>query len=239
MKISIVIPAHNEEHNLKRMVPALYKELKDDIYEIILVNDASTDNTKQVAEALRRKYKKLRLINRVPPCGVGRALRDGYKAVGNSGWVLSMDCDFLENVKEIRRMIAKAEEGYDGVIGSRYIKQGKLINYSLLKKISNRMYHLLVRTALGIRQKDLTNNFKLYRKEIFKRIPLEANDFAINAETGIYPILYGYKIAEVPFSWVERYFDKSHFKVFKLAPSYLKVAFKAIGMRIRNEKRSS
>jgi dolichol-phosphate mannosyltransferase len=238
MRISVVIPAHNEEHNLSRLIPALFNELDSYIYEIIVVNDGSTDRTKEVGERLQKRFRKLRLINRVPPCGVGRALREGYKAVGNSEWVLSMDCDFLENIKEIKRLIRKAKEGYDGVIGSRYIDQGRLVNYPPIKRISNRMYHLLVRVVLGIRQKDLTNNFKLYRREIFKKIRWSSDDFAINAETGIFPILYGYSIAEAPVSWIQRYFDKSDFKVFKLAPSYLRVAFQAIGMRLRNEKRS-
>jgi len=233
IKMSIVIPAHNEEHNLPKLIPALVKELDRCIYEIIVVNDASSDRTRQVGEQLMKKYRKLRLVNRVPPCGVGRALRDGYKAVSRkSEWILSMDSDFLENIKEIKRLIDKAEEGYDGVIGSRYIDKGRLVNYPPIKRISNRLYHFLVRIVLGIRQKDLTNNFKLYRREIFERIPLSANDFAINAETGIYPVLYGYRIAEAPVSWVQRYFDKSDFKVFRLAPSYLRVAFKAFYMRL-------
>jgi glycosyltransferase involved in cell wall biosynthesis len=240
MRISVVIPAHNEENNIPRIVPALLNELDKYIYEIIIVDDASSDRTREVGERLMRKYKKLRMINRVPPCGVGRALRDGYRAVDKkSEWVLSMDCDFLENIGEIKRLIEKAGEGYDGVIGSRYIEQGRLVNYPVLKKISNRTYHFFVRALLGIRQKDLTNNFKLYRREIFESIPLSANDFSINAETGIYPILYGYRIAEAPVSWVQRYFDKSDFKVFRLAPSYLRIAFKSMMMRIRNEKRCS
>jgi dolichol-phosphate mannosyltransferase len=233
IKMSVVIPSHNEEHNLPKLIPALIKELDRHIYEIIVVNDASSDRTRQVGEQLMKRYKKLRLVNRAPPCGVGRALRDGYKAVSRkSEWILSMDSDFLENIKEIKRLIDKAGEGYDGVIGSRYIDKSRLVNYPPIKRISNRLYHFLIRAVLGIRQKDLTNNFKLYRREIFDRIPLSANDFAINAETGIYPVLYGYRIAEAPVSWVQRYFDKSDFKVFRLAPSYLKVAFKAIGMKL-------
>jgi dolichol-phosphate mannosyltransferase len=240
IQISIVIPAHNEEGNLPRIVPALIKELDRYIYEIIAVNDGSTDGTRKVAERLMKRYRKLKLVNRVPPCGVGRALRDGYKAASRkSGWILSMDCDFLENIKEIHRLIEKAGQGYDGVIGSRYIDQGRLVNYPIIKKIANRTYHFFVRLIFGIKQKDLTNNFKLYKREVFENIPLSANDFAINAETGIYPILYGYKIAEAPVSWVQRYFDKSDFKVFRLAPSYLRVAFRAIGMRFGGKSRRS
>ena len=239
MKISIVIPAHNEENNLDKIVPALLKELDKYIYEIIVVNDASSDKTKQVGEKLMKKYKKLKLINRVPPCGVGRALRDGYKAVSKkSDWVLSMDCDFLENITEIKRLIKKAEQGYDGVLGSRYIDQGKLVNYPFIKKVANRSYHALVRGFLGIRQKDLTNNFKLYKREIFETIEFKSNDFAINAETGILPIVKGYRIAEAPVSWIQRTFDASDFKVFKLAPSYLRVFFRVFKAKLNPTKKT-
>jgi dolichol-phosphate mannosyltransferase len=234
MKISIVIPAHNEENNLPKIIPALQKELDKYIYEIIVVNDGSTDRTREVGEELAKKFPKLRIVNKGAPCGVGRALKKGYSSLGKgSDWVLSMDCDFLENIKEIKRLIKKAEEGYDGVIGSRYIENGRLVNYPLLKKISNRTYHLLVRGVLGIKQKDLTNNFKLYKREIFETIKWQSNDFAINAETGVLPVLKGYRIAEVPVSWVQRYFDKSDFKVFRLAPSYLKVAGNALRMKLK------
>ncbi|MBS1266149.1 MAG: Glycosyltransferase AglD [Candidatus Woesearchaeota archaeon] len=237
MKISFVIPAHNEENNLKKLIPALVKELDKYIFEIIVVNDASKDKTKEVGEKLAKKYKRLKMVNRAPPCGVGRALRDGYKAVSKkSDWVLSMDCDFLENVKEIKRLIKKAQQGYDGVLGSRYISQGKLVNYPFIKKVANRIYHALVRSVLGIKQKDLTNNFKLYKREIFQSIEFKSNDFAINAETGILPVLKGYDIAEVPVSWIQRTFDTSDFKVFKLAPSYLKVAFRAIKLKFLSDK---
>ncbi|MBW2970695.1 glycosyltransferase family 2 protein [Candidatus Woesearchaeota archaeon] len=230
--LALVIPAHNEENNLQRIVPAILKELNKYIFEIVIVNDASSDKTREVAEKLKKKYRKLKLVNRTPPCGVGRALKDGFKAVSkNAEWVLTMDCDFLENVKEVKRLIKKADEGYDGVIGSRYIERGRLVNYPPIKRFSNRIYHILVRGVLGIKQVDLTNNFKLYKKEIIDSIEWKSNDFAINAETGIFPILAGYRIAEVPVSWVQRYFDKSDFKVIKLAPSYLKVAFRAIRMK--------
>lgn len=238
MKISIVIPAHNEENNLGKIVPALLKEHDNCIYEIIVVNDASSDRTKEVGEKLMKKYKKLKLVNRVPPCGVGRALRDGYKAVSKkSDWILSMDCDFLENIKEIKRLIKKAEQGYDGVLGSRYISKGKLVNYPFIKKVANRIYHVLVRSLLGINQKDLTNNFKLYKREIFETIEFKSNDFAINAETGILPIVKGYNLTEVPVSWIQRTFDTSDFKVFKLAPSYLKVFFRVFKEKLNPKKK--
>lgn len=233
MRFSVVLAAHNEEENIGILVFELLNKLGKYVFEVIVVNDASTDNTAKVVELLMKKNRQVKLINRVPPCGVGRALKDGFRAVSSKAeWVLMMDSDFIYNVPEVSRLIEKAGQGFAGVIGSRYMSNGRLVNYPLLKMVSNRLYHLLLRLLLGIRQHDLTNNFKLYRTEIVKGIRWESNDFAINAETGLFPILKGYKIAEVPVSWIERSYGKSSFKVFTLAFSYLKVFWRGFLGRV-------
>jgi len=232
MKISIILPARNEEENISRIVPKLLKTRF--LNEIIIVNDNSTDRTKDVALRLIKKYgRKVKLINRKKPNGVGYAMRDGIKAVSvSSDWILTMDSDFLDNVKDIQKFIVKAEEGYDGVIGSRFLKKHSLINYPLTKVIANRMYHFLLRYILGVKQKDITNNFKLYKKEIFNSISLKSGNFAVNAETGLLPIVQGYNLTEVPVIWKQRDFGTSKFVVLKLAPSYLKVFFRVLKRRL-------
>ena len=238
MKISIILPAHNEEENISIIVPKLLKAYPKFLNEIIIVNDNSTDGTKDVALRLTKKYgRKIKLINRKKPNGVGYAIRDGIKAVSaSSDWILTMDSDFIDNIDDIKKFIDKAKEGYDGIIGSRFLKKHSLINYPLTKSIANRMYHFLLHHVIGIKQSDVTNNFKLYKKEVFNAISLEARNFAINAETGLLPIVHGYKIAEVQVIWKQRDFGKSKFVVFKLAPSYLKVFFKILKMKINRVK---
>jgi glycosyltransferase involved in cell wall biosynthesis len=232
MKLSIVLAAHNEEQNIGILVPALLKNVEN-ILEIIIVNDCSRDKTAEIAEMLKAQSKKVRLVNRMPPPGVGRALKDGFKAVSpEADWVLMMDSDFISNVPDVSVMVAKAQEGYDGVFGSRYVPGGKLVNYPFLKMVSNRAFHLLLRLAFGIRLHDLTNNFKLYRHDVIKSIDFRSNDFAINAETGLFPCLKGYRLAEVPVAWIERSYGKSSFKVFTLAPSYLRVFWRAFTKKI-------
>jgi len=151
-----------------------------------------------------------------------------------------MDSDFIENIKEVRSLIQAAEEeGCDGAIGSRYMKGGKLVNYPLMKKIMNRSFHFIVRALFRIRQKDLTNNFKLYRAEIIRNLPWRSDDFAINAETGILPIIFGHNITEVPVSWIQRDagMGKSKFRLFKVGWSYVKVICYA--WRLSARKRTS
>ncbi len=233
MKLSVVLAAHNEEENIAKLIPGLIKSYNKHILEILVVNDASADKTEEVARKLMKKHSKIKLINRQPPCGVGRALKDGFRNVSEKAdWVLTMDSDFIHNVPDLQRFIEKTKEGYDLVIGSRYMPEGKLVNYPLLKRITNRMYHILLRNVLGIKCHDLTNNFKLYKAEIVKSIKWKSNDFAINAETGLFPYVKGYKVVEIPVAWIQRSHGKSDFKVLGLAPSYLKVLSRVLFRKV-------
>lgn len=229
MKISVVIPAHNEESNLGKISKLLLKNFNSLIYEIIIVDDCSTDQTAVLLNQLAKRFKKIKPIYRQGNKGVGRATREGLNAVSDkSDYVLMLDCDFIQNIPDIHNMI-KLSPLSSGLLGSRYIKKGQLINYPIIKKIANRTFHILIRLLLGITQLDVTNNFKLYRKEVVEKIKplLKSEGFSINAETGIYPLLLGYQLKEVPVFWIGRTKNMgfSHFNILKACPGYIKVLF--------------
>ena len=229
--LSVVLIAHNEESNIARMIEGLIESYDKEILEIVVVDDYSSDKTPFIVEDLQSKYKKVRLIRKGPPRGVGRALKTGFRSVSiKADFILSMDSDFVQNLDEVALLISETEKGYDGIIGSRFIKGSRLIAYPFLKKVANRWFHLIIRILFNIECKDLSNNFKLYRKKLFQELPYESDDFAMNAETGILPIIHGYKIKEVPISWAERSkgMGKSKFSILKYGPSYIKVIFNLI-----------
>jgi dolichol-phosphate mannosyltransferase len=225
MRISVVIPTKNEAENLKRIVPKVKNILGKDLLEIIAANSPCKDNTEEVAAQLEKEHPEFKLL----PCppGMGASLKIAY-AAAKGDWILSIDADFLQNDKDIKNVIAKAKQGYDGVIGSRYIPGGGLRGYPFLKKMANRTYHLFIRHVLGIPVNDLTNNFKLYKAEIMKSVPITEPHFAANAETGLYPALQGYTLAEVPVMWIQRQYGTSTFSVAKLAYSYGRALLRAL-----------
>lgn len=227
-KISVVIPARNEAENIARLVPGLKKALGDDLYEVVAVNAQSTDNTAEVGKTLAKKYSFFKMID--GKSGVGNCLRAGYKAA-TGDWILSIDCDFLRNMEHFPLLVEKAREGYDMVTGSRYIPGGKLVGYPPFKKFANRLFHGIVCTLLNIPSKDLTNNFKLMRREIAQSIPSIEPHFAANAETGIYPTLLGYRVGEVPVPWIQRDFGQSTFQTSKLAVSYCRVFLRVLWLK--------
>jgi dolichol-phosphate mannosyltransferase len=156
-------------------------------------------------------------------------LRDGY-AVATGSYILTMDSDFVQILPELRDMFDAIADGYDGAIGSRFSHESMLVNYPFLKTISNRGFHLLVNLLLPLRVRDLSNNLKLYRADILKTIDIEQPHFAANAETGLKPLLAGYKIKEVPISWINRTtgMGESSFRVVNVAPHYFAALVKII-----------
>lgn len=229
--LSVVLIAHNEELNIGKMIEALENSYQNEILEIVVVDDNSMDGTARIVEDLKKRYDNLRLVRRTPPPGVGRALKAGYAAVDQKAeYILSMDSDFIYNIPHVGRLIEEADKGYDGVIGSRFTKGGELLHYPFLKKMANRLFHFIVRILFNIKCKDLSNNFKLYKKEIFQKLPYSSDGFAMNAETGILPMIYGYRIKEVPVSWIGRSADmgSSKFKIWKYGSGYVRILFKIV-----------
>jgi SAM-dependent methyltransferase len=219
--VSVVAPCYNEEMNLRPLVDALIQMYGDYIHEIIIVNDNSTDRTGDVAREIAVEELRVKVVERKPPGGVGRALRDGY-AAATGRYILTMDSDFLQIVPELRDLFDVVAAGHDGAIGSRFSHDSVLMNYPFLKILCNRSFHLLVNLFLPCRIRDISNNLKLYRAEILKNLDIEQDHFAANVETGLKPILSGYDVREVPISWINRTIDmgSSSFKIVKIAPNY-------------------
>lgn len=234
IKISAVIPAHNEEGNVESMVKMLFVNFGPKLLEVVVVNDCSTDKTGEILNGLRKRYPKIRQVVRKKNGGVGHAIRAGLAMVSKDAThVLMLDCDFTKNADDIRRVVnAGLSSSLDGVLGSRYMEGGKLKNYPPGKKIGNRTFHILCKALLDLEQADVTNNFRFYRREIIEHIKpyLTSSGFSINAEVGLYPIVMGFKIIEVPVSWIQRTkgMGLSDFKVFRVAPGYIKVFLRAI-----------
>jgi dolichol-phosphate mannosyltransferase len=222
--ISVVVPCHNEEMNVQPLVEGLLQHYDEYIHEFVLVDDNSTDRTREILERLASVEPRVHPVYRRPPNGVGNALRDGLREASGK-YVLMMDCDFLHILPELRDMFDAAAEGYDGVLGSRFSRESILINYPLMKILCNRTFHVVTSILFHQRLRDLTNNLKLFKRNIIQRLNLESSWFAVNAETGLKPILMGFNVTATPISWINRTPDmgQSSFSVFKYGLEYLKV----------------
>jgi SAM-dependent methyltransferase len=237
---SVVVPCHNEEANIPRLVRALTGMFGPYIHEIILVNDNSRDRTAEVAMEVAKTEPRVRLVNRTPPNGVGRALRDGY-AAASGRYILSMDCDFMHILPEFRDLFDAIARGRDGAIGSRFSYDSMLVNYPFAKILANRFFHALANLILPIRARDLSNNLKLFRADILRNLEIEQPHFAANAETGLKPVLAGYDIEEVPISWINRSIDmgSSTFRVIHVAPGYARALMSVLWNNRRRKTKAA
>ena len=228
-RLSVVVPSRNEELNIPPLVENLKACYGEYIKEIIIVDDNSRDETAKVTENLALEDPRIKLIRRSMPNGVGRALRDGF-AAAKGDFVLTMDCDFQHILPELTGLFDAVADGADMAIGSRFSRESVLLNYAFTKILANRGFHILANLLLGKHFRDATNNLKLMRKDVLKSLVLESDDFAANAETGLQPILLGYKVEEIPISWINRSVDMgfSSFNLLNTSPNYFVVLFRLV-----------
>jgi 2-polyprenyl-3-methyl-5-hydroxy-6-metoxy-1,4-benzoquinol methylase len=222
--ISVVIPCHNEEMNIEPLITRLKDFFGEYLYEIIPVDDNSRDGTREVIQRLADEDPIIKPVFRTPPNGVGRAIADGYRAATGQ-YILSMDCDFQHLLPEIRDLFDAAAQGYDVVVGSRFSRHSVLLNYPFQKIVANRGFHILARILFLRKFRDLTNNLKLIRREVVEKLDLTQPGFAVNAETGLLPILMGYSVKEVAISWINRTPDMgvSSFRLVRVGGGYWQV----------------
>jgi len=235
-KISFVIPCHNEEMNISPMVKGLRDFYDKYIMEILIIDDNSSDGTAETAERLAKDDRRVRLIKRLPPNGVGRALRDGLREAKGE-YILIMDSDFQHIIPEIRDLFDAIAGGADVAIGSRFSRRSVLVKYDFTKIIANRAFHVLANLFLGRHFRDISNNLKIFRREVAKKLVIESDDFAANAETGLKPLLLGYRVVEVPISWINRSINMGYstFKIFKSGPNYFRLLMRLVWHRINKK----
>ena len=200
--ISVVIPCHNEEMNVGPLVERILDLYGEYVYEVIPVDDSSTDRTRDVMAALATKDARIKPLHRSPPNGVGRALTDGLRAA-TGRYVLTIDCDFQHLLPEFRDLFDGVAEGNDVVIGSRFSRHSVLLNYPFAKIFANRAFHALAVLLFGRRIRDVTNNLKIMRREVVRTCDC-ATGICGERRTGLQPLLLGYRVKQVPISWINR-----------------------------------
>lgn len=224
MTLSIVIPAYNEALSIGETVSALCSVLEKEsiIYEILVVNDNSSDDTLEVLERLRGEYPRVRFVTNEGPNGFGYAVRYGLERF-NGDCVAIVMADLSDSPHDLVRFYREMESGgYDCVFGSRFIKGGTVIDYPVLKKIINRIANNIVRFVMWIKYNDTTNAFKLYKKETIEGLkPFLSPHFNLTLELPLKAIVRGYSYTILPNSWTNRKHGVSKLKIREMGSRYL------------------
>lgn len=223
MKLSVVIPAYNEQESLPHTLRTLYECLaKHGIeHEICVTNDNSKDNTLVVLQELARQIPTLVYYTNSGPNGFGHAVRYGLERFTGDCVAVFM-ADLSDDPEDLVRYYHKMRDtGVDAVFGSRWNKGGKVVDYPRLKKVINRVANAIVMALMGINYNDTTNAFKLYRRETIEGIkPFLAPHFNLTIELPLKSIVRGYTYAVVPNSWTNRKYGVSKLKIKEMGGRY-------------------
>jgi dolichol-phosphate mannosyltransferase len=223
MKLSIVIPAYNEEESIIETIDQIeeaFSKVNID-HEIFIVNDNSKDNTIEVLEQLAQKYPSVKYETNLGPNGFGYAVRYGLERYSGD-CVAVMMADLSDSPYDLIRFYTTMIEGnYDCVFGSRFIKGGKVIDYPFIKKIINRIANFIIKTTMRIKYNDTTNAFKLYKREVIDGVkPILSPHFNLTIELPLKAIIRGYSYTVVPNSWTNRKYGVSKLKIKEMGSRY-------------------
>jgi glycosyltransferase involved in cell wall biosynthesis len=177
--VSVVFPMFNEEAYIERAVAAVHDALRDVVdYEVVIVDDASTDRTPELADALAARDPKVHVVHNPVNRRLGGALRAGYAAAGKD-LVCYTDADLPIDLKEIPRAIRLLEyQGADVVAAYRFDRTSE----GPLRAFYTFFYNHLIRVLFGLRVRDVNFAFKLFRRSLLERFPLRSDGSFIDVE---------------------------------------------------------
>lgn len=223
MKLSVVIPAYNEEESIAETIDKIEEAFVNENieHEIFIVNDNSKDNTLKVLQDLSKKYSSVKYETNLGPNGFGYAVRYGLERFSGD-CVAVMMADLSDSPQDLIKFYKTMLEGnYDCVFGSRFIRGGKLIDYPFVKKIVNRIANKIIQLVMGIKYNDTTNAFKLYKRHTIEGIkPFLAPHFNLTIELPLKAIIRGYSYKIVPNSWTNRKYGVSKLKIREMGSRY-------------------
>ena len=224
MKLSVVIPAHNEEECIGATVTALHEALAAEgiEHEILVINDNSSDSTGAILQKLTHEISTVRHINNPPPSGFGFAVRKGLESISGDAVAVCM-ADASDRPADVVRFFqTMVEKRVDCVFGSRFCRGARAVGYPRLKLVLNRCANLFIQVLFGLRYNDVTNAFKMYRRHVIEGLrPLLSHHFNLTVELPLKSIVRGYSYAAVPNDWINRKAGKSKLRIKEMGSRYL------------------
>jgi dolichol-phosphate mannosyltransferase len=223
MRLSVVIPAQNEEGavgaTVEGIVAALEREEID--YEVVVVNDGSEDSTEAVVAAIGVENPRVRVHRSHYERGFGNAIRAGLDVFEGDAVAIVM-ADASDDPRDLVRYQRLLEEGWDCAFGSRFMPGAEIHDYPRLKLTINRLANQFIRLLFRHRYNDTTNAFKAYRREVIETVqPLLSKHFNLTVELPLKAVVRGHSFAVVPTSWTNRTSGEAKLKMKEMGSRYL------------------
>ncbi len=207
-QITVIVPTYNERENLERLARQILS--LPVAPKLLIVDDNSPDGTGAIADALASEFpRRVEVLHRAGKLGLGSAYIAGFRQAlaAQSDYIITMDADFSHPPQAIPALVAKAEQGFDLVIGSRYVRGGRIEGWPWPRYVlswgANAFAHLL----LGLHAHDATGGFRCYRREVLEAVPLDAifsNGYSFLIEMLCYVQAGNWRVGEVPITFTNR-----------------------------------
>ncbi|MBS7654143.1 MAG: polyprenol monophosphomannose synthase [Candidatus Bathyarchaeia archaeon] len=217
MELAIILPTYNESENIEDLILAI-EDLNIDL-NILVIDDSSPDGTSEIVRRLQKRFSNVMLIVRQCKMGLGTAIRDGFKFLmslpDKPKYIVTMDADFSHDPKDVQRLLERAKEGYDIVVGSRYMKGGEIMGWSFSRRITSKMANKMAKATIRLPISDFTSGFRCYSMDyVQKTLPnLQSKTFEIQIETLKQAKILKMKVAEIPIMFINRKRGKSKLSI--------------------------
>lgn len=223
MKLSVVIPARNEARNIGPTLDQIRERLQREgiTYEIIVVNDGSSDATVEEVQARCAADPGVRLVHNRGPHGFGYAVRCGLDVFEGDAVAIVM-ADGSDDPDDLVRYYYILRDQDECAFGSRFLPGSRVENYPRLKLVINRAANLFIRLLFGFRYNDVTNAFKAYRANVIQGCrPFLSPHFNLTVELPLKAIVRGYSYEVIPISWRQRVVGESSLRLKEMGSRYL------------------
>jgi dolichol-phosphate mannosyltransferase len=203
-RATVCVPTYNESENVERMLRALGRH---DV-RVLVIDDNSPDGTGEIADRLAEELPYVDVLHRPRKEGLGPAYLAGFRRALADGaeLILEMDCDFSHDPADVPRLIAALDDA-DVALGSRYVTGGRVENWGAGRRVISGVASLYARLVLASRIRDQTAGFKCYRREVLETIGLDrisSLGYAFQIETTYRALRAGFRVVEVPITFVDR-----------------------------------
>ncbi len=212
MRILVIIPTYNERENLPKIIRKI-QNLGIKNLDILIIDDNSPDGTGKLADEYSHKFKNIFVIHREKKMGLGTAYKTGFKYAIEKGYdyVFEMDADLSHDPDDIPRFLKEIRR-VDLVIGSRYCKGGKVVNWPSSRRLLSFLANLYAKILTGVPINDMTSGYKCYRRKVIENYDydkLRAEGYGFQIETVFYAFKKGFKLKEIPIIFHDRVEGKS------------------------------
>jgi dolichol-phosphate mannosyltransferase len=232
------MPTYEERQNLESIAARLRSAVPD--ADLLVVDDNSPDGTGDLADKLSEADPHIQVLHRTDKAGLGPAYIAGFRWALERGYdaVVEMDADGSHQPEQLPQLLT-ALAAADGVIGSRWIPGGKLLNWPKSREVLSRAANVYVRIMLGLKIKDATGGYRAYRASALRTISLdtvESAGYCFQIDLTLRMIQAGLRIVEVPITFVERERGASKMSQAIIGEAFLRVAQWAVSTRLRRRK---